>query len=167
MIQPTTWFGGIPVVHYGASHQEGRRGIIAHRPNDELPAHRKRARDFRIHGSQAPCQHSQKAGPADDGSIDGACDCHPAQHLRFVILVCGFSRSAAGLRPRETEIVQLVCSGLTSKEIARRLRLSPLTVRKHRENAMRRLDVHSMAELMDVAQALGIASTPSEPYRAN
>jgi DNA-binding CsgD family transcriptional regulator len=63
------------------------------------------------------------------------------------------------------EIARLVGDGLTSKEIARRLRISPLTVRKHRENAMRKLDVHSMAELMDAVQALGLASTPSEPYR--
>jgi DNA-binding CsgD family transcriptional regulator len=58
------------------------------------------------------------------------------------------------LRPREIEVVRLVADGLTSKEIARRLRISPLTVRKHRENAMRRLGVHSMAELMRIARAL-------------
>ncbi len=44
----------------------------------------------------------------------------------------------------------LVADGLMSKEIARRLKISPLTVRKHRENAMRRLGVHSMAELMEM-----------------
>ena len=57
----------------------------------------------------------------------------------------------------------LVRDGLTSKEIARKLRISPLTVRKHRENAMRKLDVHSMAELMQYAHALRTTSTPSEP----
>lgn len=58
-------------------------------------------------------------------------------------------------------MVRLVADGLTSKEIARRLRISPLTVRKHRENAMRRLGVHSMAELMHAAARLR-PSTPSE-----
>lgn len=59
--------------------------------------------------------------------------------------------------------MSLVRNGLTSKEIARKLRISPLTVRKHRENAMRRLGTHSMAELMQFAHTLGAASTPSEP----
>jgi DNA-binding CsgD family transcriptional regulator len=59
------------------------------------------------------------------------------------------------------EVVRLVAEGLTSKDIARRLGISPLTVRKHRENAMRRLGVHSMADLIDLAQALGITSTTS------
>jgi DNA-binding CsgD family transcriptional regulator len=67
------------------------------------------------------------------------------------------------MRPREIEVVRLVADGLTSKEIARRLGISPLTVRKHRENAMRRLGTHSMAELMQIASTLGTGNTPSEP----
>jgi DNA-binding CsgD family transcriptional regulator len=67
------------------------------------------------------------------------------------------------LRPREIEVVRLVADGLTSKEIARGLGISPLTVRKHRENAMRKLGTHNMAELMAVAPALVSGSTPSEP----
>ncbi|WP_347337142.1 LuxR C-terminal-related transcriptional regulator [Bradyrhizobium lablabi] len=47
--------------------------------------------------------------------------------------------------------------------MARKLRISPLTVRKHRENAMRKLEIHSMAELMRFAHALRASSTPSEP----
>lgn len=67
------------------------------------------------------------------------------------------------MRPREIEVVRLVADGLTSKEIARRLGISPLTVRKHRENAMRRLGTHSMAELMQIVSTLGTGNTPSEP----
>lgn len=51
-------------------------------------------------------------------------------------------RRQAALSPlsqREREVISLVDEGLTSKEIARRLGLSPATVRKHRENATRRL----------------------------
>lgn len=59
-------------------------------------------------------------------------------------------------------MVRLVALGLTSKEVARRLHISPLTVRKHRENAMRKLGVHSMAELMQAAARWG-RDTPSEP----
>jgi DNA-binding CsgD family transcriptional regulator len=130
-----------------------------------LQAHRKRPDDIRIHGSQAPRKHPQEAGLADHGATDRARDCNPARIPPFGRPVRAFSRPVPDIRPREVEIVRLVCDGLTSKEIARRLRISPLTVRKHRENAMRKLDVRSMAELMDIAHALGIASTPSEPYR--
>ncbi len=71
------------------------------------------------------------------------------------------------LRPRETQVVALVVAGLTSKEIARRLDISPLTVRKHRENVMRKLGAHSMAELIAAARALGIGTTPSEVFPKN
>lgn len=49
---------------------------------------------------------------------------------------------------RERQVVELLAKGLTSKEIARRLSVSPSTVRKHRENAMKSLRVHGMASLM-------------------
>jgi DNA-binding CsgD family transcriptional regulator len=155
--------GNNRIFRHGAPHHEGRRGISAHRSNDELQAHRRRTGNLRIHGSQAPREYSAKAGLSDHGSIDRACDCHRAQLIRFERPVHAFS---AELRPREVEIVQLVCGGLTSKEIARRLRISPLTVRKHRENAMRKLGVHSMAALIDVATTLGVAGTLSGLYRA-
>jgi DNA-binding CsgD family transcriptional regulator len=69
------------------------------------------------------------------------------------------------LRPREIDIARLIAIGLTSKQIARKLGISPLTVRKHRENVMRHLNVHSLAELIDVTRRLGFVNTPSEPYR--
>jgi DNA-binding CsgD family transcriptional regulator len=56
----------------------------------------------------------------------------------------------------------LVSAGRSSKEIARQLKISPLTVRKHRENAMRKLAVHTMAELIAAVAALGLGNTPSE-----
>jgi DNA-binding CsgD family transcriptional regulator len=74
-----------------------------------------------------------------------------------------FPVDPAGLRPRELDVVRLIARGLTSKHIARLLHISPLTVRKHRENAMRRLGVHGMAELIVAARNLGFTDTPSEP----
>jgi DNA-binding CsgD family transcriptional regulator len=52
------------------------------------------------------------------------------------------------LRPREAEIVRHVASGLTSKEIARLLAISPLTVRKHRERARQKLGIHCLSEMV-------------------
>jgi DNA-binding NarL/FixJ family response regulator len=52
------------------------------------------------------------------------------------------------LSRRETEIVQLLCEGLSSKETARRLHISVKTVENHRYNIYRKCDVDSIAGLM-------------------
>lgn len=52
------------------------------------------------------------------------------------------------LSPRERQVVSLLAEGLTSKEIARRLNVSPATVRKHRESATKYLCASGMASLM-------------------
>jgi len=49
---------------------------------------------------------------------------------------------------REREVVQLVSEGKVSKEIAAKLGLSVKTVDTHRSNIMRKLSVHSIAELV-------------------
>jgi DNA-binding NarL/FixJ family response regulator len=52
------------------------------------------------------------------------------------------------LSRRETEIVQLLCEGLSGKEIARNLHISPKTVENHRYNIYRKCGVDSLASLM-------------------
>ncbi|WP_433766328.1 LuxR C-terminal-related transcriptional regulator [Pseudomonas putida] len=52
------------------------------------------------------------------------------------------------LSARERQVVALLAKGLTSKEIARCLDISPATVRKHRENAMKSIRAHGMASLI-------------------
>ena len=52
------------------------------------------------------------------------------------------------LTPREREIVQLIAEGRTSKDIAHKLGLSVKTVDAHRANVMRKLDLHSVSELV-------------------
>lgn len=49
------------------------------------------------------------------------------------------------LTQRERDIAQRVAAGHTSKQIARELGLSNLTVRKHRENLYRKLGVGNAA----------------------
>ena len=60
------------------------------------------------------------------------------------------------LTPREQEIMKLLAEGLTCKEIADRLFISPKTVENHRSNIMGKLDVHSYAELVRFAARLGL-----------
>ena len=51
------------------------------------------------------------------------------------------------LTTRETEILDLIAQGFTSKQIARRLGISPYTVNTHRDNLRRKLGVHNGAQL--------------------
>lgn len=51
------------------------------------------------------------------------------------------------LTARELEIVRLIAAGHSSQEIAEHLAISVPTVRKHRENLMRKLDLHNAAEV--------------------
>jgi len=62
------------------------------------------------------------------------------------------------LGPREREIVQLLAEGWKSGEIARRLHISTRTVETHRANIMRKLGVHSIAELTKYAIREGLTS---------
>ena len=51
------------------------------------------------------------------------------------------------LTQRERQIADEIASGLTHKEIARRLGLSPATVRNHTQAILAKLDIHSKATL--------------------
>jgi DNA-binding NarL/FixJ family response regulator len=55
------------------------------------------------------------------------------------------------LTPRQREIVQLLAEGKSSKEVAVALGLSVKTAETHRANIMRRLDCHSVSELVRYA----------------
>jgi DNA-binding NarL/FixJ family response regulator len=55
------------------------------------------------------------------------------------------------LTPREREVVQLLAEGMSSKEVAVALDLSVKTAETHRTNLMRKLDLHSVADLVRYA----------------
>ena len=52
------------------------------------------------------------------------------------------------LTPREREVTQLLAEGKSSKEIASHLELSVKTVETHRTNIQRKLNLHSISELV-------------------
>jgi FixJ family two-component response regulator len=68
------------------------------------------------------------------------------------------------MSPREAQVADLVVDGLSSPEIARKLKLSPRTVEMHRARAMRRLGVDNVAELARVILAArALAGPPASP----
>lgn len=60
------------------------------------------------------------------------------------------------LTPREREIMGLAASGLMNKQIAGQLGTSEVTVKIHRGNAMRKMQARTFADLVRMAEALGI-----------
>jgi DNA-binding NarL/FixJ family response regulator len=66
------------------------------------------------------------------------------------------------LTARERQILSLVASGNSNKEIAERLGVSAKTVDNHRTNMMRKLDVHSVAELLSYALREGLLGAHKE-----
>ncbi len=61
-----------------------------------------------------------------------------------------------GLTEREQEVLVHLADGASNREIAETLSISPKTVARHRENIMRKLNLHSRAELVKYAIKKGI-----------
>ena len=62
------------------------------------------------------------------------------------------------LTPRELEVLQLICNGLSNRDIAARLGLSVNTIAVHRANIMNTLGVHKTAELVVYALQNGLVN---------
>jgi FixJ family two-component response regulator len=61
------------------------------------------------------------------------------------------------LSPREHETIALVTAGLMNKQVAAEMGVSEVTVKVHRHNIMRKLGAKSLADLVRMADALGIS----------
>lgn len=60
------------------------------------------------------------------------------------------------LTPREQEVMQQVVSGLLNKQVAAELDISEFTVKVHRAQVMRKMRANSLADLVRMAEKLGI-----------
>jgi FixJ family two-component response regulator len=63
------------------------------------------------------------------------------------------------LSPRERDVMALVASGLLNKQVGGELGISEITVKAHRGNVMRKMNAASFADLVRMADKLGIAAT--------
>jgi two-component system, NarL family, response regulator NreC len=61
-----------------------------------------------------------------------------------------------GLTPREQEVLSMLAEGQSNEAIADRLAISRHTVARHRENLMRKLNLHSRGELVKYAIRKGL-----------
>jgi len=58
--------------------------------------------------------------------------------------------------PRERQVMSLVTAGLMNKQVAARIGLSEMTVRIHRGHVMRKMAAKSLADLVLIAENLGV-----------
>ena len=110
------------------------------------------------HGTVEMCRRAFKAGaaeflekPVDDDqlldALHNAVRLHVSSRERLAA-DREARESVARLSEREREVLSLVVEGLTNKEIARALSLSPRTVETHRANLSAKLQVGSLAQLI-------------------
>jgi RNA polymerase sigma factor (sigma-70 family) len=66
----------------------------------------------------------------------------------------------AAFTPREREVFALVVRGKLNKQIAFELGTSERTIKAHRHNIMQKLQVHSLAEAVSIAERLGMLASP-------
>jgi FixJ family two-component response regulator len=64
-------------------------------------------------------------------------------------------RRRASLTPRERQVMDLVVEGKPNKLVSSALGLSPKTVEVHRANVMRKMEAHSLADLVRMSLLLG------------
>ncbi len=60
------------------------------------------------------------------------------------------------LSPREREVLALVAAGLMNKQIAAEIGLAEITVKIHRGHVMKKMGARSLADLVRMAELLGI-----------
>src|SRR5262245_17455890 len=68
----------------------------------------------------------------------------------------------ASLTPREQEAARYVAAGLMNKQIAGRMGISEVTVKMHRGSIMRKMRARSLAELVRMADLLGISDAKTD-----
>lgn len=110
------------------------------------------------HGTVEMCRRAFKSGateflekPVDDDTLIEALQNAVRQHVRVRQQHQADHEATeryGQLSEREREVLGLVVAGLTNKDMARALGLSPRTVETHRANLFAKLQVESLAQLV-------------------
>jgi two-component system response regulator DesR len=102
------------------------------------------------------CADAIRAAARGDQTIDGR-----LAHFIGNILSRSDPIRAAGLSPREVEVLELVAEGLTNEQIASRLHIAKQTVKNHVHKITGKLDARNRTHAAKVARDRGIVSGES------
>ena len=125
------------------------------------------------HGTVPLCVQAMKAGavdfllkPVDEQDLleaisraieaDRCTQDHQQQRVAL-------ARRAKTLTPREREVMALVVTGLLNKQIADALGTSEKTIKVHRAQVMQKMQAMSVADLVRMADAVGIGEASAAP----
>jgi FixJ family two-component response regulator len=75
--------------------------------------------------------------------------------------VSGLMSAYQSLTSREQQVIALVTAGLMNKQIAAEIGVSEITVKVHRGNVMRKMGAKSLADLVRMADLLGLRQPKS------
>jgi FixJ family two-component response regulator len=73
-----------------------------------------------------------------------------------------FRMRVATLTQRERQVFDLIVRGRINKQVAHELGTTERTVKAHRHQVMEKMQVHSLAELVSVAERLGMLDAGSQ-----
>lgn len=84
------------------------------------------------------------------------------KHVRHSLKCSCFG--VTGLSVREMEVAELITEGLTAKDIADKLGLSPKTIDVHKNNIFQKLEIHNSVQLavLVTKERLTTNATPSD-----
>ncbi len=121
------------------------------------------------HGDVPSCADAMKAGavdfltkPVDGDDLLRAVDlglARSAQFRRTTAERVAARAHVEKLTPREFEVMQRVIAGRLNKQIADELGAAEKTIKIHRGRVMEKMGVTSVADLVRIAQAAGVAPT--------
>jgi FixJ family two-component response regulator len=69
------------------------------------------------------------------------------------------------LTPRQRQIFEIIVRGKTNKHAARELGCSERTIKAHRQVIMKKMNVQSLAQLVTIAERLGVLAQASGPSK--
>jgi FixJ family two-component response regulator len=96
-------------------------------------------------------------------AIERALARHAQSRARKGALQVNRARIAA-LTPREREVFELVVRGKTNKQIGNALGTTERTIKAHRHRVMEKMEVQSLAELVSLAERIGVLGVAPDKH---
>jgi FixJ family two-component response regulator len=125
------------------------------------------------HGDIPMTVHAMKSGaadflskPIDDVALLSAVEqalAKDAQQRESLSDVSDIWRRVESLSPREREVLGYVVAGRLNKQIAHRLGVTEKTIKVHRGQVMRKMQARSLADLVRMAEKIGIRDSQEQP----
>jgi DNA-binding NarL/FixJ family response regulator len=154
---------GLEVNRWLANHHPGIRVIMLTMSEDHdtaLTALRDGASGYLVKGADPErLEHALRAAAAGDVVLDQDM-AHAVTELAVARRRGAASRPFAELTEREFDILDLVAQGLDNHAIARRLVLSPKTVRNHVSNVLTKLHVADRSHAIVLGRQRGLGQGP-------